>query len=342
MDAAGAMDQVKQQIEQKNLGSLYLFFGEETFLIETYRSRILRSLMTEADELMNLDELNGPVTAETIINCAETFPLMVDRRLVIVHDSGLFATVKSEDEIETISSFFARVPSETVLLFIESKVDKRSRVYKALEANGTAVEFQQLDEDALARWIMIEARRRRLRMDKLTALYLIHIAGTDMHDLEMEMNKVFAYKEGTGVVVREDIDPIVTISPETNIFHMMDAIGNQRAQEAYRIYRNLLKAGENEYYIFSLVRRQIDMLFKTAVYRRDRYDAAAIAKAMSVQPFVARKNLQQASKFSVKKLKDAMEETLRYDVGIKNGTITAGRAIELLIARYGSRMGASG
>ena len=37
-------------------------------------------------------------------------------------------------------------------------------------------------------------------------------------------------------------------------------------------------------------------------------------------------------------LKEAMDESLRFDVGIKSGIITPGRAIELLIAKYGSRM----
>lgn len=338
MDVASAMDLLKNQIEQRELKSLYLFYGEEGFLIDTYRGRIKKSLLTEADELMNLDELEGAVAVDHIIACAETFPLMVDRRLVIVQDSGYFAPGKSENDVQALSAFFEYVPPETVLIFIESKVDKRSRTFKALEANGMAVEFKALDEEGLAKWIMIEARRRKLRIEKLTAQYLIHYCGTDMSDLNMEMNKLFSYKEGTGIVERKDIEDIVTMSLETNVFHMMDAIGNQRVQEAYRIYQNLLKTGENDYYIFSLVRRQIDMLFKTAVYQRDHYDASSIARAMGIRDFMARKNMQQASKFPIKKLSEAMDETLKYDVGIKSGTITAGRAIELLIAKYGSRM----
>ena len=336
MDAVNRMDIIKSEIEQKALRPLYLFYGEETFLIDTYLKRIRKLLLNDGDELMNLDEMEGQVSEEAVISSAETFPFMVDKRLVIVHDSGFFAG----GECEALCNYFPQVPDTTVLIFVESKVDKRSRAYKTVDKSGLAVEFTKLSEEALAKWIMIEARRRRLKMDRMTAQYFIRAAGTDMNDLSSEMEKLFSYKEGTGLVTDQDIDRIVTLSLETNIFHMMDAIGNQRVQEAYRIYRNLLKAGESEQYIFALLRRQIDLLYKTSVYRKDQYDAGEIARLMKVQPFVARKNLQQASRFSEQKLVDAMEETLRYDTAIKNGGITPGRAIELLIAKYGSRMSA--
>ena len=346
MDAVNAMDVLKQQIADKQIGSLYLFYGDEAYLIDTYHTRLKKSLLIPEDELMNLDELDKP-SVQTIMTCAETFPLMVDRRLVIVQDSGLFAMKKkgegeeepdSNEDMEALEAFFGNMPETTVLVFIESNVDKRTRSYKALTKYGLAVEFKTLDEDGLAKWIIIEARRRGLKIDRPTAAYFIHAVGTDMSVLQTEMNKLFSYKEGTGLIVHEDIDKIITPSLETDIFRMLDAMGNHRAREAYHIYRNLIITGESEHMIFAMTRRQIDLLYKTAVYQREGLRAEQIAQAMKTRDWIARKNMQQASKFSFGKLKEAMEETLRFDVGIKSGTITPGRAIELLIARYGSRM----
>ena len=346
MDAVNTMDLLKQQIADKQIGSLYLFYGNEAYLIDTYRSRLKKSLLTPEDELMNLDELDKP-SAQTIMACAETFPLMVDKRLVIVQDSGLFALKSKDDsddqpeeggDVEALANFFENVPDTTVLVFIESSVDKRSRTYKALAKNGLAVEFKTLDNDDLAKWIIIEARRRGLRIDRPTAAYFIGAVGTDMSQLQTEMNKLFSYKEGTGIIVHDDIDHIITPALETDIFHMLNAIGSHRAKDAYRIYRNMIITGESEHMIFAMTRRQIDQLYKTAVYQREGYRGEKIAEAMKLRDFQVRRNLQQASQFPFAKLKEAMDETLRFDVGIKSGTITPGRAIELLIAKYGSRM----
>ena len=350
MDAVNRVEMVRAETEENRLRSLYLFYGKETFLIDTYLNRIKKSLILPGDELMNLDETEGRVPEDQIINSAETFPFMAEKRLVIVHDSGFFASKKKENDPEgeekdaptALMTFLSHVPETTVLIFVESDVDKRNRLYKALDKSGLAVEFEPLSEDALARWIGIEARRRKLKMDKNAAFYLLRQVGSDMNELNSEMEKLFSYRQAAGVVTNQDIDQVVTVSLETNIFHMMDAIGNQRAQEAFRIYRNLIITGENENYIFAMLRRQIDLLYKTSIYKRDGLSVGEIMSAMGQRDYVVRKNLQQASRFSQKKLEEAMEETLKYDTAIKTGGITPGRAIELLIAKYGSRMSSRG
>lgn len=334
------MDGLRKQIEERNIRSLYVFYGEETYLLETYRVRLLRALMEPEDEMMNYDEMHGEPDVRKLINSAETFPLMAERRMVVVNDSGIFATGKSDD-YEDLAAFFARVPDTTVLVFVETKIDKRSRIFKAAQKYGYVVEFKPLKEDDLAKWMIIEAKRRRLKMDMVTAQYFINLAGNDMNMLHQEMEKVFSYKEGSGVILREDLDQIVTPSLETNIFRMMDAIGNQQVQEAFRIYKNLLQVGENVYMIYALLRRQIGLLYKTSVYVSERYDANTIASLMKVQPFVAKKNMAQARKFAIDKLRNAMMELLDYDVAIKSGTIKPERVVELMIAKYGSRMATS-
>lgn len=334
------MDGLKKQIEERQFRSLYVFYGDETYLLETYRTRLVRAIMDPEDEMMNLDEIHGKPDVRTIINSAETFPLMAEKRMVIVHDSGYFE-VDASGAYDEIADFMGKVPDSTVLVFIESHIDKRSRVYKAAQKYGYLVEFKTLDDGDLAKWMTIEARRRKLKMDIPTAQYFIHLAGNDMNLLHQEMEKVFSFKEGTGIVYREDLEQIVTPSLETNIFHMMDAIGNQQVQEAFRIYQNLLQVGENVYMIYALIRRQIGILYKTAVYLSERYDVNAIAAAMKLKPFAVKKNMAQVRKFSKDKLREAMMELLEYDVSIKNGIIKPERVIELMIAKYGSRMATS-
>lgn len=331
------MDGLKKQIEDGALRSLYLFYGDETYLLETYHNRLLRSMMEPEDEMMNYDEMQGRVAAEQIMNSAETFPLMTEKRLVVVRDSGAFET-DGNAAYEPLVGFFSQLPDTVVLVFIESHVDKRSRLYKAAQKYGYIVEFTTLRETDLCKWLMIEAKRRHLKMDIMTAQYFLHLAGTDMNLLNQEMEKVFAYKEGCGVILREDLERIVTPSLETNVFRMMDAIGNQQAQEAFRIYQNLRRVGENAYMIFALLRRQIDLLYKTSVYLAERYDANTIAKTMNVKPFIAKKNMAQARKFSREKLREAMSELLQFDVDIKNGVLKPEQVIELMITKYGSKM----
>ena len=44
MDAVNRVEMVRVETEENRLRSLYLFYGKETFLIDTYLNRIKKSL----------------------------------------------------------------------------------------------------------------------------------------------------------------------------------------------------------------------------------------------------------------------------------------------------------
>ena len=68
---------------------------------------------------------------------AETLPFFAERRVIVVANSGLF-----KKATEDLAEYFGSPCAERLLLvFVETEVDKRGRLYKAVRDPGRVAEF---------------------------------------------------------------------------------------------------------------------------------------------------------------------------------------------------------
>ena len=117
------MKSLKEQIRDHEIGCLYLFYGEERYLVRLNTERLKKALMSEEDEMMNLDDLTSPTDFEVLRASIETFPFMTEKRLVIIRDSHMFGG-KGVASLEKLPELMEEIPSTTTVLFIENEVDK--------------------------------------------------------------------------------------------------------------------------------------------------------------------------------------------------------------------------
>ena len=95
---AGNEKALWKSIKAKDIGSLYLFYGQEEYLKRNYVEQIEKAILTDDFRLLNKVVLEGKVSASAIIDNCETAPVFSERKLVIVKNSGLFkGGKKSED-----------------------------------------------------------------------------------------------------------------------------------------------------------------------------------------------------------------------------------------------------
>lgn len=52
------------------------------------------------------------------------------------------------------------------MIFVESEVDKRSRMYKAVKKQGRVVEFTTQDSNTLMRWVLGMMKKRENRLPR--------------------------------------------------------------------------------------------------------------------------------------------------------------------------------
>jgi len=319
------MKQINQDIKQGNFKQAYLLYGEERYLRRQYREK-LRKALCDGDE-MNVHFFEGKdISVEEIIDLAETLPFLAARRVIFLTDSGLFKS-GGEKMAEYLQS-----PSETsFFVFTEKEVDKRSKLYKTVNTKGYATEFSVQDESTLKRWVAGILAKEGKRITENTALLLLSKTGTDMDNIQMELEKLICYCMDRETITSEDVEAICTTHISNQIFEMINAIAAKQQKQALDLYYDLLTLKEPPMRILFLITRQCNMLLQAKELKSKGYDNKTIASKIGVAPFIAGKYLTQAAKFKTAVLRSAVEKCVEAEEAVKTGQMNDVMSVEILI-----------
>lgn len=327
------MKNLKERIEKGIISSIYLFYGEEEYLKKVYEKKIKNLVVSPGMEMMNLNVFEGKdFEIDFLIDTCETFPFMAEKRLIIIKNSQLFRAGR-KDDTEKICAYLARLPESSCILFIEEEVDKRGKLYKTVQKQGSVTEFLPLKENELVAWIKREFKNSGKEIENKDVIHMLRTVGTDMELIFGEIEKLISFAD-KDIVTSVDIDNICTKSLETKIFDMLDAIGEKKANTALDIYNNLLMLKEAPIKILTMITRQFRLLFQTKSLVENGMGADFIAQRLGQRPFVITGLVKQAKNFSKNILREALEDCLETDLSIKTGKLQPEMALELLIVKY--------
>lgn len=329
------MKELKKQWKNGEFGRCYLFFGAETYLLKDYETALEKALLPEGTEMMNHDIFEEKrATAAAIMDAAETFPFLNEKRLVTVKNSEFFQKGGRKEEGEKLKEFLADIPESTCLLFIEEKVEKTSALYKAVVKHGQAVEFKKLTEKDLGTWIKKLCKDNQKQMSESVLGLFLQTVDHDMENMEGELLKLIAYKGEESEIKAEDIRAVCTVSLEARVFDLVKAVAEKRPEKAVQIYRTLLSMKESPYMVLSLITRQFRFILETKLLSESGMTNETIAAKLEIRDFAVKEYLRQSKRFSARVWKDAMKDCLETDLSIKSGKAAEETAVELLIVKY--------
>lgn len=320
------MQHIQNDIKQNTFKPAYLLFGEERYLKRQYTERLQKAMCAEGDQ-MNTHFYSGKdIPIGEIIDLAETMPFLADKRVIFISDSGLF---KSGGE--KLAEYLAEQSDTTFFVFTESEIDKRSKLYKAVHDRGYVAEFEIQDEKTLTRWIAGILAKEGKKITENTVHYFLQKTGTDMENIQMELEKLICYCLDKEVVSTEDVETICTNRISNHIFDMINAIADGKTKEALQLYYDLLALKEPPMRILFLIARQCNTLLQVKKMRSQGFDSKAIAGKIGVPPFVAGKYLTQAGRFKTSVLRKAVEQCVEAEEAVKSGRMNDLMSVEMLI-----------
>lgn len=323
------MKSINEDIKTGNFKSVYLLWGEEDYLKKQYKEKLKKSIMPEEDSV-NFAYFEGKgIEVGALIDLAETMPFFAEKRLIVVENSGFFKNACPE-----LADYVKTMPDTVCFVFVESEVDKRGKLYKAVKEKGRIAEMTRQDEKTLLYWIAAQMKREGKKIKESTARYFITRIGSDMEMLEKEMEKLFAYTLDREEVTAEDIEAICTEQISNRIFEMVEAVAEKNRTKALDCYYDLLALKEPPMRILYLLTRQFKLLLEVRELIRLGYDKAQIAKTAKIHPFVAGKYMKQCRNFSGKQLREIMEEAAEYEEAVKTGRLNDRMSVELFIVKY--------
>ncbi|WP_462426659.1 DNA polymerase III subunit delta [Anaerotignum lactatifermentans] len=331
------MKELKKQWKEHQFHKCYLFYGTETYLMKNYEEALVQALLPPGTESMNSDILEGKkATAATIMDAAETLPFLNDKRLVLIRNSEFFHRNGRKEEGERLVEFLKDSPESTCILFVEEKAEKTGKLYKTIAKEGQVVEFAPLKEKEIITWLRKTCASGGVQLSEAMSVLLLRTTDNSMENLQREMDKLIAYKDGTGEITQEDISAVCSVSLEAKVFELVRAMGEKKTEKAISIYSNLLSLKESPYMVLSLLTRQFRMILGSALLSAEGAAQAEIASRLEVRDFAVRDYLRQSKSFSIKELEQALADCLETDLDIKSGRIAEDLAVELLLVKYSS------
>ena len=332
------MKELKKQWKNGEFKRAYLFYGNEGYLIKNYEKALETAILAPGAEIMNHDifeEKRASVNA--IMDAAETLPFLNERRLITIRNSGFFQKGSAKEEGERLVAYVESLPESVCLLFIEEKVEKNNRLYKALAKAGEAVEFKTPTEKELTLWIKTECKKQSVSMADSVIQFFLQMVEADMESILREVEKLISYKGEGGTIGIEDVKAISTPSLEAKVFDLVRAVAEEKPEKAVSIYRGLLVLKESPYMVLSLITRQFRLIFLSTLLSEDGATNSEIAGKLDIREFAVKEYLRQGKRFSRLAWKRALEDCLKTDLDIKMGRAAEETAVELLIMKYSSR-----
>ncbi len=326
------MKNLTEDIKKKSFQRVYLFYGEEEYLKQQYKQKMKEVLLPEGDT-MNLTVYEGKsADPQEIMAQAETMPFFADYRLILVENSGFFKSGGGD-----LAEYVSRIPQETVLVFIEKEVDKRSRLYKAVKSGGRIVEFPRQDEKTLTRWILLSMKQEKKRITENAMQRFLSMAGNDMENIRSELEKLYGYTYGRTDITEEDVETVCTAQTTNRIFDMINAAAEKRQKRAMELYNDLLALKEPPMRILFLIARQFNQLMQVKELKSHGYDSGQIAKKLGIAPFIIKNALRQSSYFSLDALTESVKECVELEEAVKTGRINDQLSVELLLIKLSRR-----
>ena len=329
-----ALQQLKRSIREKSPENLYIFHGDEVFLMHHYLNELRKILLDELTESFNYHRLNNENFDLSVLAAAvENLPMMSEHTLVQVDDIDLFKL--SEDQRGKLTEILLDIPEYCTLVFTYEttpwKPDKRlKKLWEAISGKGSVVEFAKQDPRELVPWITRHFAAKGKQISRDLCVYLIDITGGTMTALSGEILKISAYSDADHIV-RADIDAVTEPVLDAVVFQMTDLLGQGQYAPALSKLQQLLKMQQEPLAILGAVGLHFRRISTARVLLDNGKTAQDLSKLTGLSSYPAQKTMDVARRFKQSFCAKATDLILETDRKIKTSYDDPERLLELLI-----------
>jgi DNA polymerase-3 subunit delta len=326
---------IGRDIKEGGFPNLLLLCGEETYLMKWALDFLVSKTVEVAARTIDYSLLDGKETTwNDILNHCETLPMLSSKRVVAVTD---FSPGQPDEMLKD----FLHLPEHTLLIFLQNGACDRAKkagLATLVSAAGKIYEFNALEESQLKAFIQKRLKAAGVLVKPSVLAFLISASGYGERDstynlfqMENDLTKMIAHRTGDELTL-DDVKVCLSETIETNTFAMLDAIGKNRKDEAFRLLHDMFRSGENAYRLLSTIASQMELMLCVKELRQEGRSPVEIKSELNVHELRIKKALAFSEKFSVGELKVILMNIYRVDNQIKTGVLESEMALEMMIA----------
>jgi len=331
---------------------LYILLGRDDFSLRQSLEGIKRGLGDQAILAANTTTLDGQqLTLDQLRAVCETVPFLAERRLVIVRGllerfeprgkSGRQKKTKpvtdQQDEYKSLVAYMGKLPDSVILVLIEGRIGSNNPLLRELSGRAETRSFPLLREARLRQWIQRRVMDEGGSISPQAVDLLTKLVGGDLWIMSNEINKLVLFASGRRIE-EEDVKMVVSYAQQASVFAMVDAILEFKTGVAEQSLQQLLQRGAAPAYLLVMLSRQVQMIVRAKELRKQGKPKLEIQNKLGLtSDFALDKTLEQASRYSLERLKQVYHKLLEADLSIKTGKYDGELALNILIAEICQR-----
>jgi len=241
-------NQVLKELRSGKVRPVYFFSGDEDFFLDQLQEAAL-ALVPKEQRDFNYDLLYGQeVSVENVLGIARSYPMMAERRLLIVRDFFSLDQASSGESGGSIDEFIPYVqqpnPSTLLVLISNKKPNGNSRFGKALKKEKSVglYNFKSVPDYRLPDWIIEWTKSRHNKtMKPEAAQILAQYVGNNLLLLSTEIDKLCTFKDTSTSIETADIKNVIGLYREYSAFELEEAIFSRDIDKSLFIAEQMLQ-----------------------------------------------------------------------------------------------------
>lgn len=320
----------RDRIRTRSFAPVILLYGEEDLLLDECIEDLISNSLDEAARSFDLDVVDGSrAEIRDVLTLVASYPMMSERRVVIVRDAEKL--LSEQPALERFLDYLRRPVDTTVFLLTVGKLDRRLKLFKALQETADVVAFPRLYDNQVPDWIASRFEKAGRHAEDEACRLLQAYAGNGLRTVDQEIQKLLLFVGDRKEITVEDVGAAVGASRGYTVFDLQNAIGRRDLAEATRILKRMLEMGEYPSLIVSLLSRYFMTLWKVAELKQKRASDSQIASELRMKPFQLRQMLQCAGRFTPEEIERAFDVLYSTDLQLKTSAIDPHVGLDVLV-----------
>jgi DNA polymerase-3 subunit delta len=312
--------------------------GTDPYLREMCRKKIVETFVPEGSREWAVACISARECGwGEILQRAGTLPMFAPRQVIVVEDAESLEKLGEENRnraLEALEEYLDSPAPATVLVLEATVLDGRQKFSKLLHEKALIVPLTIGNESAAALAAQM-AKDLGAAIEPEAAALLADILNRGPARIRIELEKLAAYAQGSGQIVRADVEAIVVAARKNTVWQLADMLATRNRVAALAFLDNLLREGEQPIGIVGA----LAWMYRKLIEARDlpaHTQGFQAARQLGMRPEAAEAAVRNAHRIPKKDLLAGLAALAEADSQLKSSNPNPRAFMEFLLVRLTS------
>ena len=298
------------------MNNLNLIVGEDKKLVDFYLLDILKKIDYNDEDKVIYDMSESSLS--DVLDEASMISLFSNIKVIIGNNFDI--SKMNDNENDYLFKYALNVNKNTYIILIASKVDGRSKYYKIFKDKFNVIDTSKSNnKDELINYVKNRINGKKYKIDYYDLEYLLNKVGNDINNINLELDKLFIYKEDDKRITKKDIDLLIIDNIDNVIYEFTNAFIDKDLNKVIKMYYDFKKENIGVDYLISSLSNIFRQALTIKILSNEGKSNLEISKVIGKKEFYVKKMLERLYRYTENDICDLITKLANVDLELKNG-----------------------